>query len=249
MISYIAPGAPATRRAATGTEAYLRPEIGFTPAWYRQHLDVDFGESWHTDPAYRRDALSAMHVLLRERFPDTTIGRTGSQAETLDLLTGLFGTCSVAAIYGVPLIYAANNWPDSGRRYLTDEEIDHLQPPDLDANPHFQGIIRQVDWIAEREGRVEGFINWQGVLNNAQRLRGEQLLVDMLTAPDRARHLFECVHATMTEAAQRLHAPLCTLAGALLNRCVAHPGQTAHLLDGQPRGQRFQGQDLHLHCH
>ena len=44
LISYIAPGAPATRRPAEGNEPFLRPEIGFTPAWYRQHLDISFGE-------------------------------------------------------------------------------------------------------------------------------------------------------------------------------------------------------------
>mgnify|MGYP000247429488 CR=1 FL=1 len=42
LISYIAPGAPATRRPAQGNEPFMRSEIGFTPAWYRQHLDIDF---------------------------------------------------------------------------------------------------------------------------------------------------------------------------------------------------------------
>ena len=56
LVSYIAPGAPATRRVATGDEPYLRPEVGFTPAWYRQYLNIDFGEPWHTDPHYRRHA-------------------------------------------------------------------------------------------------------------------------------------------------------------------------------------------------
>jgi hypothetical protein len=33
LISYIAPSAPATRRPATGSEPFVRPEIGFTPAF------------------------------------------------------------------------------------------------------------------------------------------------------------------------------------------------------------------------
>ena len=49
LVSYIAPSAPATRRPATGNEPFIRPEIGFTPAWYRQHLEIDFGQRWHTD--------------------------------------------------------------------------------------------------------------------------------------------------------------------------------------------------------
>jgi hypothetical protein len=63
----------------------------------------------------------------------------------------------------------------------------------------------QVDWIAEQEGCVEGYINWQGVLNNAQRLRGEALFMDMLMNPERAAHLFKCVCTTMIDGARRLH--------------------------------------------
>mgnify|MGYP001551815671 CR=1 FL=1 len=62
LISYIAPSAPATRRPATGSEPFVRPEIGFTPAWYRQHLDLDFGERWHTDVDYRRETVIAMRA-------------------------------------------------------------------------------------------------------------------------------------------------------------------------------------------
>jgi hypothetical protein len=205
LISYIAPGAPATRRPAAGGEARLRPEIGFTPLWYRTALGIDFGERWHTDPAYRRDTVVAMRAELARRFPGTRIGgidRTGP----LDLLTGAYGACSVAALFGIPILYAADNWPNCTHRYLADEAMDVLAPPDLDRNAFFQDLMRQVDWIAAREGRVEGFLNWQGVLNNAYRLRGEQLFCDMIETPDRARHLFECVTTTMLDAATRLHA-------------------------------------------
>jgi len=206
LISYIAPAAPATRRPAEGDEPSLRPEIGFTPAWYRQHLDIDFGEPFHADPKYRREAVIAMRKLLQSRFPGTQIGRADSPDPPLDLLTGVFGTCSVAAIYGVPIMYAADNWPNCEHRYLTDEEVDRLKPPDLNTNLHFERIIEQVDWIAASEGPVVGYINWQGVLNNAQRLRGQQLFMDMVDRPRRARHLFHCITTTMIDAAKRLHA-------------------------------------------
>ena len=206
LVSYIAPAAPATRRLASGDEPFLRPEIGFTPAWFRQHLSIDFGRPWHLDPQYRLDAVIAMRKLLRVRFPETAIGRADRPNEPLDLLTGLFGACSVAAVYGLPIVYAPDNWPDCEHQTLTDEEVDTLVPPDLDTNPHFQQILGQVDWIAARQDRVEGSINWQGVLNNAQRLRGQQLFVDMLESPERATHLFECVCQTMLDAVSRLHA-------------------------------------------
>ena len=84
--------------------------------------------------------------------------------------------------------------------------MDALEPPDLGRNAFFLDLIRQAEWIASNEGRVEGFINWQGVLNNAYRLRGKTLFCDMVDNPDRARHLFDCVCSTMIEVVSRLYA-------------------------------------------
>jgi len=206
LISYIAPGAPATRRPAEGGEPFLRPEAGFTPKWYREILGVDFGRRWHTDPAYRRNAVRAMRAELRRRFPGARIGGIDRPGTPLDLLTGTFGAATIAGIYGIPLVFASDNWPNCEHRYLDEDTVERLEPPGLDHSPFFQDLMKQVDGIAAQEGRVEGFINWQGVLNNAQRLRGPALFEDLVCAPERCRRLFDCVCTTMIEAAKRLHA-------------------------------------------
>lgn len=205
LISYIAPAAPATRRPARGDEPFLRPEIGFTPNWYRTAIGIDFGARWHTEPRYRRRTLLEMRKELRRRFPGTGIGGIDRADRPVDILTGTYGCISVAAIYGIPIVYAEDNWPDCEHWQLSDDDVDNLEPPDLDSNPFFQELMAQVEWIATSEGRVEGFINWQGVLNNAYRLRGEKLFYDMHDSPNRCRHLFDCVCTTMTEAAGRLY--------------------------------------------
>jgi len=205
LISYIAPGAPATRRPAEGDEPFLRPEVGFTPKWYRERLKIDFGQRWHVDPAYRRQTVVAMRDHLRQRFPGTCIGGIDRPDAPLDLLTGVYGCTAVAAIYGMAVIYAEDNWPNCEHRYLSDHEADTLEPPDLDTNQFFQQLLEQADWIAVNEGKIEGYINWQGVLNNAYRLRGEALFCDIIEAPQRCRRLFDCVCTTMVEAARRLH--------------------------------------------
>ena len=205
LISYIAPAASATRRPATGDEPFLRPEIGFTPNWYRSALGLDFGRRWHTDPAYRRQTLLAMRGELKRRFGGTKIGGIDRPDKPLDLLTGTYGCSNVAAIYGIPIIYAEDNWPNCEHLYLSDDEVDNLEPPDLDANPFFQELLAQVDWIAANEGSAEGFVNWQGVLNNAYRLRGEKLFYDVIDSPQRCRHLFDCICTTMIEGAKRLY--------------------------------------------
>jgi len=205
LVSYIAPGAPATRRPAGGDEAYMRPEIGFTPAWYRRHLGIDFGEKFHGDPACRRQAVVKMRSELKRRFAGTAIGGLNGPEAPLDILTGVHGACTLAAIYGLPLVYAENNWPNVAHRYLTDAQVARLDPPDLGRNEFFCGLLEQVDWIKQREGHVEGYINWQGILNNAHRLRGEELFADLATEPERCRHLFGCICETMTAAIRLLH--------------------------------------------
>jgi hypothetical protein len=205
LISYIAPAAPATRRPASGDEPFLRPEIGFTPKWYHQALAIDFGQRWHTDPEYRRETVLEMRAELRRHFPGTYIGLIDQPDTPLDLLTGTYGACTVAAIYDIPIIYTPDNWPTCAHQYFNEEEIDRLEPPDLDNNNHFQTLMSQIDRIADKEGRVQGYINWQGVLNNAQRLCGQALFMDMMTNPKRCRHLFDCVCTTMIEAAKRLY--------------------------------------------
>jgi hypothetical protein len=79
LISYIALGAPATRRPATEKLPFLRPEIGFTPNWYHQALGIDFGEKWHTNPAYRKKSLAEMRIEIDKRFPGNQIGKHGNE--------------------------------------------------------------------------------------------------------------------------------------------------------------------------
>ena len=237
LISYIAPGAPATRRPApgSGTQDFasglpvLRPEIGFTPRWYRKSLGIDFGERWHTDPAYRRETRIQMAAELERRFPGTFIGKTSDG--TLDFLTGTYGASAIAAIYGVPVRYDSEQWPTSEHQYFTDEEVDNLTPPDLDQNLFFQSLMDQVDWIGNHEGKIRGFMNWQGILNNAQRLRGQEIFMDMFMAPERTLHLLDCVCTTMIDAAKRLHqkqrkyeeiVPFFTVSNCLVN--MVDPG-------------------------
>ena len=205
LISYIAPAAPATRRPARRHEPFLRPEIGFTPNWFRTATGIDFGRKWHCEPAYRRQMLPVMHSEIKRRFPGTSIGGIDNPQKPLDLLTGTYGCVSVAAIYGIPIIYAEDKWPKCKRSYLNDYEVDNLEPPDLETNHFFQGLMAQVDWIASTEDRVEGFMNWQGVLNNAYRLRGGKIFSDIIDSPKRCLHLFNCICTTMTEAAKRLY--------------------------------------------
>jgi uroporphyrinogen-III decarboxylase len=165
-------------------------------------LGIDFGEKWHINPEYRRETRVQMYAELRKRFPETAIGQI--DGNPIDLLTGTFGASAIAAIYGVPIRYDEEQWPTSEHQYFSEDQLEKLFPPDLDRNPFFQSLMEQIDWIGSKERKIVGYMNWQGVLNNAQRLRGQDIFMDMYLAPERTKHLLDCVCTTMIDAARRL---------------------------------------------
>ncbi len=193
--SYIAPGAPATRRPCDGTEAPLRIEFGFTPRWYRERLGIDFSERWHLDPHYRRESVVAMKRELNRRFPGLGLG--GAPENTPANLDGVHGALLIARIFDIPAEYYADNWPAATQEHLTEAQIARLEPPSLPDTPVFAQLLEQMETIGRDYGRIEGYLNWQGVLNNAQRIRGPEILTDLMINPDLANHLFGVVTETM----------------------------------------------------
>ncbi len=203
---YIAFGAPPTRAQADGSEPFLRAEVGFTPQWYAQYCGLDFGQRWHHDPDLRLKGWEKMRDEIRRRFPGRNIGGSESD-DPPDIFTGTFGGCVVSALYGQGIRFWPDQWPASEHdRQLTDEEADRLEPPDLDRSPFFEGILRQMDRIQELTGTVVGFLNWQGVLNTAFRLRGHAIFTDMMENPGRACRIFDCIATTQLEGYARVHA-------------------------------------------
>jgi hypothetical protein len=141
---------------------------------------------------------------IRRRFPGRDIGGV-DRNDPPDLLTGMFGTAVVAAIFGHEIRYGPDMWPAPHGAPLADDEADALEPPDLENNLFFQGILDQVGQIERLTGTARGFLNWHSALNTAFRLRGEQIFVDLVESPKRAHHIFECVTATMVDGMKRLY--------------------------------------------
>ncbi|MBX3180347.1 MAG: hypothetical protein KF886_23610 [Candidatus Hydrogenedentes bacterium] len=203
--SYIAPAAPATRAPCDGTESDLRIEFGFTPKWYRERCGIDFSETWHLNPVYRRETLVAMRGALNRHFPELRLG--GDDPESAPgTLDGVHGALTMSRIFGVGANYYPDNWPAARHEYLSDAQSAQLAVPDLSANPVFSQIMEQAETLAREYGRIEGYINWQGVLNNAFRLRGDQIFMDMMINPELAHHLFDVISETMIEGMRILYA-------------------------------------------
>jgi hypothetical protein len=114
---------------------------------------------------------------IKNRFPNRNIGEAADDKPP-DLITGMYGCAVVPAMYGQPIKYSNDKWPQPHAEPLTDEQA---------------------------EGTARGYLNWQGVINVAFRLRGQTIFMDMLDAPDRAHHIFDCVTTTMIQGIKKLH--------------------------------------------
>lgn len=204
LIYYIAPAAPPTRTPAAGDESFLRPEVGFNPSWFHLHCVIDFSERWHSDPDYRLRCHELMTAEIRRRFPGKAIGGCNKDAPP-DLLTGIYAGAVVAALYGQSVMYFPDKWPVAHGSPLTDEQVMALTPVDLSRAPVLDGILKQMDRIEQLTGTIRGFLNWQGVLNTAFRLRGQQVFIDLIENPGLAEHLFECIAQTIVDGMRALY--------------------------------------------
>jgi hypothetical protein len=202
---YIALGAPPIRTPVTGDEPFMRPEVGFNPSWFNKYCGIDFSKRWHTDIEYRMKCHETMREEIRKRFPGYNIGEA-LEDKPYDLLTGIYGIGIMDSIFGRQLEYYSDKWPVPGGTPLTDEEVLALEPPDLSKNEFFGNILEQVDQIYQITGSARGFLNWQGNLNTAFRLRGENIFYDFMDKPEIVHKLLDVISDTYLQGVKTIYA-------------------------------------------
>jgi len=192
---------PARREPADGTESAMRVSLGFVPAWYQRRCGVDFSERWHRDPRTRYRALETMKAELIRAFPTIPYWKLENR-DDLATISGLYGAYPIPHVFGMPLEYAPDRWPDLNPQHrLGIGEIESLEPDSVLQSPVVEEILRQMELIEKEWGKIHGYLNWQGVLNNAFNLRGEEIFLDLYDRPDFAHHFFSVITEVMIRLA------------------------------------------------
>ena len=199
--SFIPIAAPARREAADSTEPPLRLVLGFEPGWFAQRCGGDFSPRWHHDPVYRCESLTRMRDELNCAFPWNTQWRRPIEQD-IHTIAGCYGVGVIPSVFGLPLTYYPDRWPhvEAGHE-LSMEAIEHLDVERLLAGPFVEQLLAQLDHAVALWGTVYGDLNWQGVLNAAFHLRGQQIFVDMVDRPDLAEHLFDTIREVIIRLA------------------------------------------------
>lgn len=182
----------------------VKIHVSFSPDWFTARLGLDFGARWHRDPRYRRESFAAMARALNAEFPGLALG--GDPEAVRGGLSQIDGCALAAAVFGQEILFDPRGWPENHKAPLSDEQSSALQVPVLEEHPAVQDVLRQIEQIEREWGTADGELNYQGVLNTAFRLRGEQIFVDMVQDPPRAHRVLEVVCDTMIALAQIVYA-------------------------------------------
>ena len=193
--NHIPVGGLSTREPVDGTESPFRVSLGFAPAWYHQRCGVEFTERWHTDPHYRFEKLKVMKGELKRQFPSVPYWDSSNREATI---SGIYGIGIIPGAFGKPILYAADRWPtlDSHHK-LTIEEVEALEADQALNSPLVEDIFRQMDVIEKEWGMIFGYPNWQGVLNTAFNLRGEEIYLDMYDKPELVHRFLDVITEVM----------------------------------------------------
>ena len=203
--NHIPIGAPARREIADGTESDMRVSLGFVPAWFHQRCGIDFSEKWHQDPFYRYDSLVNMKKELCKVFPSVSYWNENYR-DDLATISGCYGAYVIPQIFGFPLVYEKDRWPeiDRNKEKLSVKQIEKLDIGNILSSPFVEKIFHQMDTIEAEWGKIHGYLNWQGVLNNAFHLRGENIFTDFYDNPTLVHYFFSIISDVMIKLAQKV---------------------------------------------
>jgi hypothetical protein len=200
--NFIPISGPATRIPIDGNEPDFRPSIGFTPKWFNDRLNISFSETWHKDPMIRYQSLILMKTYLSKEFIGVDNFKLNDNyhnfKESCATISGAYGAVFIPAMYGLKVHYGDACWPSTDTsEYFSKQHLMALKPFDVADHPQVQELLTQMDIIGGMTGKIDGYMNWQGVLNTAFRLRGGRIFIDMVDDPDFVHFLFDHIHNTM----------------------------------------------------
>ena len=184
----------------------MKYDITFHPSWWHENAGIDFTQQFFDDPEYRMEADIKMRRTLYEHFGDLGIGEKDPQNRPLlgtDLLAAGY---LLSELMGCGIRYQADNSPQVECMDLDEDSIDQIQVPDLDTSEVWQRTQKQIDYLLEKYGHVETYVNLQGIQNIAMDIMGQELMVSYYTAPEEINGLLEKITKMSIEVGKRFKA-------------------------------------------
>lgn len=193
----------------------MKYDITFHPKWWYKNADIHFTQEFFDDPEYRMDCDVKMRKTLYEHFGKYGIGEKNPEKRPLlgsDLLAAGY---LYSQLMGCEIIYEADNSPQVVCMGRDEDSIDDIKAPDLDSSPIWQATQKQINYLMEHYGRVESYVNLQGIQNIAMDIMGQELFMAYYSSPDEVEALLEEITGLTLQVGQRLQAVSPNLSGGV----------------------------------
>ena len=168
---------------------------GFMPSWWKAEYDICFNEQFHLDSDVHRKTLGKIESHLYKRFgniPNFYIDDNYIESYPIERR---YGDALIPALFGANVSFDdASGHPYAECLHLSTRDVEKLTVPDVENHP----IMRML--IDEEKGgfdRTTGELGFEGVINIAYELRGQEMFIDMIERKELLRHLNDVIWETM----------------------------------------------------
>jgi hypothetical protein len=161
----------------------LPVDIVLAPAWWQRHAGISFDADFFYHPARRVEAERRMEQVLYDRWGVYGLGRDHGrdvpQVGAVHLAAGYL----LSEMLGCDVDYLAAAPPQvkPANQQRLEVSCDRAF-----SSPAFRRFERLLDALKTRFGYLAGDVNFNGILNTALDLRGQDFLLDLVDRPDEA---------------------------------------------------------------
>jgi len=169
-------------------------DIVLAPEWWNRHTGITFDRDFFFHPLKRVESEQRMEKELYERWGKYGLGADRDKAKPEIGAVHLAAGFMLSEMLGCEVRYTENHPPAVIAANKENLEID------VDAAFHskvYNDFLKLTESLKSKYGYLTGDVNWGGVLNIAMDLRGDQIMMDLLMAPDEVKRYFNSIAAVI----------------------------------------------------
>lgn len=174
----------------------LPVEIVLAPGWWHRHEGVTFDEDFYFHPAKRVEAEQKMERVLHERFGRFGLGTDHDKRLPVVGAVHLAAGFLLSEMLGCEVEYVAAGPPVVKAANRDSLELSPEAAFRSDAYRRWEALC---DALLAKHGGLVGDVNWNGILNMALDLRGQELFFDMLDRPEEVSRFFGNIAAVIEQ--------------------------------------------------
>lgn len=193
----------------------MKYDITFHPKWWYKNADIHFTKEFFDNPEYRMDCDVKMRKTLYEHFGKYGIGEKNPEKRPLlgsDLLAAGY---LYSQLMGCEIKYEEDNSPQVVCMGRDEESIEDIKAPKLEDSPVWQTTQKQIDYLMEKYGRVESYVNLQGIQNIAMDIMGQELFMAYYSSPDEVETLLDEITKLTLDVSKRFQAVSPNISGGV----------------------------------